>query len=313
VLRSEFDQMLLDNAREKGAEVLEETAVRELIQEDGFVRGVRAEGKEGGLREFRAPITVDASGRDAFAITRNGWKKRDPQLNKVAIWTYYQGAKRDAGIDEGATTIAYVPEKGWFWYIPLPNDVVSVGIVAERDYLYRDSREPEEIFQREIHSSKWIEEHLAPGCPMGTYRVTGEYSYRSQHCGANGLILVGDAFAFLDPVFSSGVLLALRSGEMAAGAVDAALSAGDYSAARFSQYGEELARGIESMRKLVYCFYDHAFSFGVFVKEFPDMKADITDCLMGHLWRQFDPMFEAVAKFAAVPEPLGHGAPLIEA
>jgi hypothetical protein len=100
---------------------------------------------------------------------------------------------------------------------------------------------------------------------------------------------------------------------MAADAVDAALSAGDYSASRFSEYGEELTRGIEAKRKPVYCFYDHEFSFAVFVKEFPEMRGDLTECLMGHLSRQFDPMFKAIAKFAAVPEPLAHGAPLIEA
>lgn len=312
VLRSEFDQMLLDNAREKGAEVLEETAVRELIQEDGFVRGVRAAGKDGEARELRAPVTLDATGRDAFSVTRNGWKVRDPYLNKIAIWTYYKGAMRDPGLDEGATTVAYVPEKGWFWYIPLPEDVVSVGIVAEKDYLYRESREPAEIFQREILNNEWIKTHLAPGQVMAPYRVTGEFSYRSRHCAANGLVLVGDAFAFLDPVFSSGVFLALRSGEMAADAVDAALAAGDYSASRFSEYGAELMRGIEAMRKLVYCFYDHDFSFSVFVKEFPEMRGDLTDCLMGRLWHEFDPLFEAMAKFAAVPESLPHGGPLIE-
>src|SRR6266850_1276604 len=122
VLRSEFDQILLDNAREKGAEVREETTVRELIRENGAVAGVKAVAKTGETVEIHAPITIDASGRDAFAVTRNEWKVRDPYLNKIAVWTYYKGAFRDAGVDEGATTIAYVPEKGWFWYIPLAGD-----------------------------------------------------------------------------------------------------------------------------------------------------------------------------------------------
>ena len=312
VLRSEFDQMLLDNAREKGAEVLEETTVREMIREDGYVRGVRAVRREWGDVEFRAPITIDASGRDAFAVTRNGWKVRDPQLNKIAIWTYYKGALRDAGIDEGATTVAYVPEKGWFWYIPLPDDVISVGIVAEKDYLYSGTRDLAEIYHREIGKNKWIQEHVATGKQFGPYRVTGEYSYRSRHCASNGLVLIGDAFAFLDPVFSSGVFIALRSGELGADAVDAALTAGDYSAARFDAYGRELCAGIEAMRKLVYSFYDHEFSFRVFVREYPELAGDLTDCLMGHLFRDFDPLFEAVAKFAAVPPPLAHGTPLLE-
>ena len=127
MLRSEFDQLLLDNAREKGADVHEETTVREGIWENGGVVGVKAVTKDGTMQEFRAPITIDATGRDAFFITRSGWKIRDPYLNKIAVWTYYKGAKRDSGYDEGATTVAYVPDKGWFWYIPQADDIVSVG------------------------------------------------------------------------------------------------------------------------------------------------------------------------------------------
>src|SRR6266567_3097093 len=261
VLRSEFDQLLMDNARAKGAEVLEEVTVRETIRENGYVTGVRAVNQNREPLEFHAPITLDATGRDAFAVTRHGWKVRDPYLNKIAIWTYYQGAVRDPGVDEGATTVAYVPEKGWFWYIPLAGDVVSVGIVAEKDYLYNGSRDLAEIFHREVKNNLWVTHHLSFGEQFGPYRITGEYSYRSRHCAANGLVLIGDAFAFLDPVFSSGVFIALRSGELAADAVHEALTAGDYSAARFADYGAEICRGIEAMRRLVYAFYDHGFSF----------------------------------------------------
>ncbi|MCW5981400.1 MAG: tryptophan 7-halogenase [Bryobacteraceae bacterium] len=313
VLRSEFDQTLMDNARSRGAEVIEEITVRETIQEDGYVRGVRAVTRDGRAREFRAPVTLDATGRDAFTVTRNGWKVRDPYLNKIAVWTYYRGAVRDPGIDEGATTVAYVPEKGWFWYIPLPDDVVSVGIVAEKKYLYRDTRDPVEIFHREVKNNRWIEQHLAAGRQFGPYRVTGEYSYRSRHCAANGLVLIGDAFAFLDPVFSSGVFIALRSGELAADAVDAALADGDVSAARFTAYGAEMCRGIEAMRRLVYSFYDHAFSFRRFVDKYPELTGDLTDCLIGNLFIDFEPLFKAVGEFAAVPPPLSHGLPQVEA
>jgi flavin-dependent dehydrogenase len=311
VLRSEFDQLLLDNAREKGAEVIEEITVRELIQPDGAVAGVTAVANSGDIREFRAPMTIDATGRDAFAVTRNGWKVRDPYLNKIAVWTYYTGALRDPGMDEGATTVAYLPGKGWFWYIPLADDLVSVGIVAEKDYLYKDTHDLPTIFHREVNKNAWIGQHLAVGEQTGPYRVTGEYSYRSRYCAADGLVLAGDAFGFLDPVFSSGVFLALRSGELAADAVDAALAAGDVSASRFREYGAQVCQGVEAMRKLVYAFYNHAFSFRSLIKEFPHLKGDITDCLIGNLHRDFQPLFDAVAKFADVPQPLPHGQPLL--
>jgi len=311
VLRSEFDQLLLDNAREKGAAVIEEITARELIQHEGAVTGVKAVANNGDIREFHAPMTIDATGRDAFAVTRNGWKVRDPHLNKVAVWTYYKGALRDPGMDEGATTVAYVPEKGWFWYIPLADDLVSVGVVAEKDYLYKGTHDLPTIFHREVNKNAWIGQHLAAGKQTGPYRVTGEYSYRSRYCAADGLVLAGDAFGFLDPVFSSGVFLALRSGELAADAVDAALAAGDVSASRFREYGAQICQGVEAMRKLVYAFYNHAFSFRTLIKEYPQLKGDITDCLIGNLHRDFQPLFAAVAKFADVPQPLPHGQPLL--
>jgi flavin-dependent dehydrogenase len=115
----------------------------------------------------------------------------------------------------------------------------------------------------------------------------------------------------LDPVFSSGVFLALRSGELAGDAVEAALAAGDVSAAQFGEYGAQVCRGVEAMRRLVYAFYDRAFSFRVFLSEYPQLKGDMTDCLIGNPSRDFQPLFDAVAKFADVPQALPHGKPLI--
>ncbi|MBM3793536.1 MAG: NAD(P)/FAD-dependent oxidoreductase [Acidobacteria bacterium] len=312
VLRSDFDRMLLDNARERSVEILQQTTARELLRSaEGVVTGVKAVDAAGDAREFRATITIDATGRDAFAVSRNGWKVRDPYLNKIAIWTYFEGAKRDEGLDEGATTVAFVQDKGWFWYIPLPNNMVSVGIVAEKDYLYGGGmRELSEIFAREVAKNPWIAGHTGAGKQTGEYWVTGEFSYRSRHCAEDGLVLTGDAFAFLDPVFSSGVFLALKSGEMAGDAVEAALAAGDVSAGQFTEYGAKVCEAIEAMRKLVYSFYNERFSFKDFLMEFPHMKGDLTECLIGNLFRDFDPMFNAMTKFADIPAPLPHGAPL---
>jgi len=123
-------------------------------------------------------------------------------------------------------------------------------------------------------------------------------------------VLVGDAFAFLDPVSSSGVYLALRSGELAADAVDDALGQGDVSAGRFGAYSAQLCREIEAMRKLVYVFYDSRFSFGRLVKSRPDVRGDLTDCLIGNLDRDFTDLFAALEKLATVPQPLSYGKPL---
>jgi flavin-dependent dehydrogenase len=312
VRRDLFDQMLVDHAQERGAELLMETSARSLLSENNRVVGVAARTADGETLELRAPMTIDASGRDLFAVNQAGWRMPDTELRKIAVWTYYQGAVRHEGTDEGATTVAFVPDKGWFWYIPLPDDIVSVGIVAERDYLYRGERDPRVIFEREVADQPWVRRRLAPGRRVGEFRVTGDYSYRSRHSAANGLLLIGDAFAFLDPVFSSGVFLALYSGVIGAEAVDAALSAGDVTAARFTDYSDRLCHAIEAMRRLVYAFYDTAFSFGELMRAHPHLRRDLTDCLIGNLDRDFTALFDAVAEFADVPSALAHGRPLAQ-
>ena len=311
VLRSEFDQMLMEHARAKGALVLEETTVKELLQEDGRTVGIKAQDRFGSGLEFRAPMTLDCSGREAFVPTRLNWRVREPKLNKVAVWTYYRGAQRDPGIDAGATTVAFVPEKGWFWYIPQHRDMVSVGVVAEGKYLTRDGvRDPKDIFEREVGQNLWIKEHLACGTQTGPHYLTSEFSWRSRYCAADGLLLAGDSFGFLDPVFSSGVMLALKSGVLAADAIRAAFEAQDFSAERFTEYSRTMREGLENMRKLVYAFYDPNFSFRTLTDKYPDLAGDVTDCLSGDVNKDFSKLYAAIAEMAEVPDPLPYGAPL---
>jgi len=309
VWRSEFDKMILDKARSNGATVMEETKAKNLIKSGDRVEGITVESEEFGSLELRAPIVVDASGRDCFAAHKQKWKIRDPELKKIALWTYYKGAKRDPGLDEGATTVAYLPNKGWFWYIPLSGDMVSVGIVAERDYLFNGStKDHEEIFQREVLNNEWIKEHLAEAEQTGEYRITGEYSYRNRYCASEGLVLAGDALGFLDPVFSSGVFLALKSGVMLADEIDLALDAGDLSAKSFDRYGKRMQSSIETMRKIVYAFYDQDFSFGDLAKRGDHLRAALTDCLIGNVDdNEFRELFDAMSDLADLPEPVEHG------
>ncbi len=311
VMRAEFDLMLLDHAREHGAEVMEQTAVTGLIWQDGQVMGAKVRTADGAAREIRARMTLDCTGKEAFTATREGWRKRDPYLNKVAVWTYYKGSTRGEGIDEGATVVALVPEKGWFWHIPLHDDMVSVGVVAEGKYLSRDGvRDPKAIFEREVGENRWIESHLAAGRSTGEYFITSEYSHHSAYCSAAGLLLVGDSFAFLDPVFSSGVMLALKSGVMAGDAVHEALQADDVSADRFAEYGAALRQGVENMRKLVYAFYEPAFSFKKVIERYPEAGGPITDCLSGDINKDFSELWRQIGEFVPLPDDLPYGVPM---
>ncbi len=314
VLRSEFDQMLLDNARAKGAICLEETTVLDTLKENGRVVGVRAQTKGGAPVDYLAPITLDCSGKEAFCAVRNNWRMPDPYLNKIAVWTYYKGAMRDPGIAGGSTTVAYIPEKGWFWYIPQHDDMTSVGIVAEGKYLTRDGvKSPEAIFKRSVEENQWIKQHLAVGTQAGPYRLTSEYTHHARHCGSEGLLLVGDAFAFLDPVFSSGVMLALKSGTAAGEEVHKAIVEQDFSAERFAPYARFIREGVENMRRLVYAFYNPKFSFRTLTDKYPDAIGSVTDCLSGDVNKDFSVLWKQIEEFCPMPDPMPVGEPLISA
>ena len=310
--RSEFDNMILNRAIDNGAKVLQQTKATELIKENDKVIGIEVDSKEFGKQKIFGNCVVDASGRNCFASFKNDWMERDPKLKKIALWTYFENAKRDPGLDEGATTVAYLPNKGWFWYIPLKNNKVSVGIVAENKYLFSGStRDHAEIFNREINNNAWIADHLQNATQVGEYRVTGEYSYRNRHSAENGLVLGGDAFGFLDPVFSSGVFLALKSGNILADEIDAILNSdNDFSASSFQGYSDKMNNSIEIMRKIVYAFYDEDFSFADVVKQNEKLRGLLTHCLIGNVDdKDFTELFDSMKNLADLPEPISHGNP----
>jgi flavin-dependent dehydrogenase len=307
VVRSEFDAILLEHARDQGVDVREETLVTRPLVEGGAIVGVEAQSVGGIAETMRAPITLDASGRGGVMMSHARWRIPEPQLNRMAIWTYYTGAKRDPGRNAGATTTASLPGGGWVWFIPLPDDRVSVGIVDHADALFAQTRDPEGAFQGRVGDNPWIADQLKGALRDEELRVTSDFSYRSQHCAMDGAVLTGDAFAFLDPVFSSGVFLALRGGEAAAHAIDDALSKGRTDAGAFAEYGEWLCEGMEAMRALVHAFYDPEFSFGRAIREAPETRDRITDCLVGDIFTDLSDLIETLGRFAAIPTPLSHG------
>ena len=167
------------------------------------------------------------------------------------------------------------------------------------DYLYRDreTRDPEAIFRREAAACRWIREHLEPGIHRGPVRVTGEFSYRAAAVGGDGFCVVGDAYSFLDPVFASGVFVALKSGELAADAICAALVRGeDVTAATFDNYSRDIRYVLDSFRKIIIAFYDRTFRFSEFLGRYPHLEPRLVNLLVGNVSRDLDPLFEALAE-----------------
>lgn len=283
VLRSEFDEMMLNNAREQGVKVEEGVRVHEVLFEGERAVGIRLQDEQGNERREYAKVVIDASGQSALIMNRLGLKVPDPYLNKGAVWSYFEGAYRDPGKDEGCTVVLQTKGKeGWFWYIPLHNNIVSVGIVSTFKRMF-DGRSHEQIFLDELENCPAVKERIAIGKRVAEYRATKDYSYRAREVAGDGWVLVGDAFGFLDPLYSSGVLLALKSGQLAADAVVEGLQKGDTSRAQLGKWGPNFRVGMDRMRRLVCEYYD-GLSFGGFIKKHPDMKGLITDLLIGDLF-----------------------------
>jgi flavin-dependent dehydrogenase len=284
VVRSEFDRMMLDNAREHGVDVHEGVRVLDVLFERDRAVGVTLRGEKGGVREVRAKVVVDASGQVGLLQNRLGLRVWDPLLNKGAIWTYWEGAYRDSGRDEGATMVLQTASRnGWFWYIPLHGDLVSVGVVAPYDYLFKGRGKYADTYEEEVRLCPAVQQRVSGGRRVTGYFATKDYSYRATRVAGDGWVLVGDAFGFLDPLYSSGVLLALRSGEMAADAICEGLAKGDTSAAQLGGWGPVFNEGVDRMRRLV-CEYYEGFSFGRFVRKFPHLQGTVTDILIGDVF-----------------------------
>ncbi len=283
VVRSEFDQMMLENAREHGVNVHEGVRVHDVIFEGDRAVGVRIKDGEG-FREVRAKVVVDASGQNGLLMNRLNLRVWDPILNKGAIWTYWENAYRDSGKDEGATLVIQNGNRqGWFWYIPQHDNIVSIGIVAPFDYIFKGRTNYAQTYEEEVEMCPGVKQRVADAKKVTGYFATKDYSYRSTRVSGDGWVLVGDAFGFLDPLYSSGVLLALKSGQLASTAIVDGLAKGDTSEAQLGAWGRVFNEGVDRMRRLV-CEYYSGFSFGKMIREYPELRGTLTDLLIGDLF-----------------------------
>lgn len=314
VTRAEFDQMMFDNAAEHGVDAVQGVQVREVLFDDGdaaggdddaTARGVRLRLPDGEHREVASRVVVDATGQRALIARQLGLRTTDPNLRQASIFTHYQGALRDEGIDEGATLILQTETRdSWFWFIPLPDDVASVGVVGQIEYLIQGRQgDPQKIFEEELKKCPGLTPRLVNARQRFPVKVLNEFSYMARRAAGNGWVLAGDAFGFLDPMYSTGVLLALKSGEFVGDTVADALDEGDLSASRLSAFAPRLLAGMSAFRKLVYAFYDKEFSFGRFLSKFPHHRRDVVSILVGDVFdKDFDPLYDDLRTMIDLPE-----------
>ena len=309
VLRSEFDQMLLDNAKEKGVEIRRGIGVREVLFEGDTATGVVTQNVDGTRETLNATVIVDSTGQRSLIGRQLSLNTTEPNLKMASLFTHYEGGHRDEGIDEGATLILHTEEKdSWFWSIPLPYNRTSIGVVGELDYLLQNRRDADsklnfqKIFTEELAKCAPLQQRLEGANQLFPIQSTKDFSYRASRIAGNNWVLVGDAFGFLDPVYSTGLFLALKSGEMAADVIIEAFHKNDFSEAQLGSFGPVFVKGMEAFRKLVYAFYTKEFSFARFLSEYPEHQGGIVDILSGDVFRKdVTHIFPAMAEMCPFP------------
>jgi flavin-dependent dehydrogenase len=222
VWRQDFDKMLYDHARESGADAREGQEVLKVEQRGPRDSRLEVRSEDGACYEIQARYVVDASGRDAFLSAKKKLRRKNAEHQSAAIFGHFKGAQLRPGQDAGNISI-YRFEYGWMWMIPLPDDVMSIGAVCRPEYLKQRKGRTTEFLLETLHQNAALKRRIEHAELIGEVRVTGNYSYDSSCMGGPGWVLVGDAFAFLDPVFSSGVYLAMSGAEQAVTVVDSAL------------------------------------------------------------------------------------------
>ncbi len=263
VTRSKFDKMLLDHAGESGARICEETLVENVTFDDEGVtlrvRELRQTGvTDPGYRsiepEIHAKYLIDASGRNSVIGNKFKLKKSYPHLQKLSLFAHYEGLEREAGIDGTLTRMVRTLDS-WFWVIPLENERTSIGVVLEAADFKKSGLSPEEFFERAIAEQPLVRSRIGEGRRVSQVYTAADFSYRSQKLTGERWLLAGDAAGFIDPVFSSGVFLAVLAGEQAADVVHEVLDHPKRARRLFRYYERLINRAMDVYLRFVESWY----------------------------------------------------------
>jgi flavin-dependent dehydrogenase len=256
VPRAEFDTILLDHARSLGVRVHQPATVDGAEFDAG---GVTVQATVAGVpTTIRARMLVDASGRASFLASRLGERRRVPNLGKVAMFAHYRGAERMRGVEEGNIRV-YIAEDGWYWWIPLADGVTSVGAVVHARTARSWTGTQDALYDDMLGRSKHLPRMLANAERITPVHSEANFAYENSPVVGDRFVAVGDAITFVDPIFSGGVYIALRTGQLAAEAILPVFADGRFSARRFADYQRRCRRGVEPLFKFIHRYYEPAF------------------------------------------------------
>lgn len=296
VERATLDHCLFDNASEKGARTMESVRFLKLERNEPGNHEVLVDDR-GETRKITAKVLVDASGQQSVLAKHFSVKEMEPVRKNISIWTYYQSCN-DVFADEAITIIARTKEaNGWFWLIPVDSKTLSVGLVGDVGTIHSKASTNAERFLEFVSQNEFVDDYIASLnlTQFGDFIAAKDFSYKASQPSGDGWVLTGDALGFIDPVYSTGVLFALKTGELAGDAVVDGLKSGDLSQQQLGSWYPEYGEKVELLRKLVDLFYDGNFSFGGFISDNPDCSFQLADLLMGRVFgREKTDFFEKV-------------------
>jgi flavin-dependent dehydrogenase len=283
VLRSEFDRILLDHAAESGCEVRQQTPVDSFEMDDqGVTLSIR-----GGGPGVRAKYVVDCSGRQCLIGNRFQLKRRFPNLRKFSVYAYYEDVRREDGPD-GTLTRMVRTKDSWFWMIPLQGKTTSIGVVMDTEKFRSMKMSPEGALTHCIAEQPVVNEWMGRARRVTEVYATGDFSYRNQKLSGDRWLLAGDAAGFIDPVFSSGVYLALFSGEQAADALNLALDQPPKRAKAFHHYESRIGRVLDIYLRWASAWYTQEFvEVFLFPKKIFEIVPTVSAVLSGNEVRDF--------------------------
>jgi len=258
VLRSDFDHLVLNRAREVGADVRERSTVTEVVpRADGY--DITVQPDDGDPYRIGAGLLVDASGQETFLSSRLKLKRVDPQHHRFALFSHFRGVDRDTGDDAGNIRIIPFGDGHWFWVIPLANGITSVGAVVTKEVIRQHRDDLKGYFDRTIDETHALKRTMTGAQQVEPVHAIADFSYESTRFVGDRFLIVGDAAAFIDPVFSSGVLMAMSSAKDAAKAIHSAFQNDDFSTRALRPYEREHRRKVHSIFRLIRAYYRPAF------------------------------------------------------
>lgn len=300
--RSKFDLLLLKHAESLGSKVLQGVTVRKVIFEGQKAVGVQLQMLDKDI-DLEGKIVVDASGRATLLGNQLGIKQNDPIFNQYAVHAWFEDVQRNKSETEDYIHIYFLPvERGWGWKIPITESITSIGVVTEREVYRQFKGDMEAFFHHHVETNEAFAGDMANAIRVNEFRTEGDYSYQMDKFVGNGWILIGDAARFVDPIFSSGVSVALTSAKFASEAIQRAMQNPQDQQAEFLTYEQTLKNGVSIWYEFIRLYYKLLPLFTKFIQK-DEFRHDIHRLLQGEVFNRDDvPVLAAMRDYISIVE-----------